>query len=92
MALEQMDGFELAGRTVSFCKFDSLAISYTLQLRVNTVHEKGVAVAGATMSGRSMGNQAESLDEGGNAFLFAYSDVFLNLGQAVISTQYLAKH
>ncbi|KAG8818841.1 hypothetical protein FRC19_010288 [Serendipita sp. 401] len=50
MALEQMDGFELAGRT----------------LRVNTVHEKGVASStGVGMSLRAMGNQAESLDEGG---------------------------
>ncbi|CCA69965.1 related to splicing factor HCC1 [Serendipita indica DSM 11827] len=50
MALEQMDGFELAGR----------------QLRVNTVHEKGVAAPGGVgMSLRAMGNTAESLDEGG---------------------------
>lgn len=50
MALEQMDGFELAGRT----------------LRVNTVHEKGMAIAtGGSMGIRGSGNQAESLDEGG---------------------------
>ncbi|KAG9005953.1 hypothetical protein FRB94_001081 [Tulasnella sp. JGI-2019a] len=53
MALEQMDGFELAGR----------------QLRVNTVHEKGSArvVGGSSFGGG--GIQQESLDEGGGTNL-----------------------
>ena len=41
MALEQMEGFDLAGRTVSsFLPSFSLALRRN-QLRVNTVHEKG---------------------------------------------------
>jgi RNA-binding protein 39 len=61
MALEQMEGFELAGRTVrlflSFpSRFLNLALPYRhLQLRVNTVHEKGTAKY----------TQADTLDEAG---------------------------
>ena len=42
MALEQMEGFELAGRTVGI-QSNSITQSAKrcLQLRVNTVHEKG---------------------------------------------------
>ena len=45
MALEQMEGFELAGRMVSNSLiFDFPGIyGVILQLRVNTVHEKGTA-------------------------------------------------
>ncbi|KAG8882838.1 hypothetical protein FRB97_007662 [Tulasnella sp. 331] len=53
MALEQMDGFELAGR----------------QLRVNTVHEKGsTRIVGGGSFGTG-GIQQESLDEGGGTNL-----------------------
>lgn len=42
MALEQMEGFELAGRVVSTRSlFVSKGIAHPSQLRVNTVHEKG---------------------------------------------------
>lgn len=44
MALEQMEGFELAGRQVSVCFFFFFSpniLTNTLQLRVNTVHDKG---------------------------------------------------
>ncbi len=45
MALEQMEGFELAGRTVSFSfVMSSVTLALTPpKLRVNTVHEKGTA-------------------------------------------------
>jgi RNA-binding protein 39 len=45
MALEQMEGFELAGRTVSFSfVIPSVTLALTPpKLRVNTVHEKGTA-------------------------------------------------
>jgi RNA-binding protein 39 len=61
MALEQMEGFELAGRTVrlfpfSFLRFRNPALPYRhLQLRVNTVHEKGTTKY----------TQADTLDEAG---------------------------
>ena len=59
MALEQMDGFELAGRTVSMnsCMPDRKAL-IVRQLRVNTVHEKGSAKY----------TQQDSLDEAGGEF------------------------
>ena len=59
MALEQMDGFELAGRTVSMnsCMSDPKAL-IARQLRVNTVHEKGSAKY----------TQQDSLDEAGGEF------------------------
>lgn len=43
MALEQMEGFELAGRTVSLpLKKEKKTTTYKfVKLRVNTVHEKG---------------------------------------------------
>jgi hypothetical protein len=43
MALEQMEGFELAGRTVRMAVFSVLCLSLFSKLRVNTVHEKGTA-------------------------------------------------
>lgn len=57
MALEQMEGFELAGRTVSFpfSTAVSVHLKLCLQLRVNTVHEKGTARY----------TQQDSLDEAG---------------------------
>jgi RNA-binding protein 23/39 len=58
MALEQMEGFELAGRTVRHPYFDFVSPIYhfhPLQLRVNTVHEKGTAKY----------TQADTLDEAG---------------------------
>lgn len=58
MALEQMEGFELAGRTVSRPRPISLPIESLTgaeQLRVNTVHEKGSARY----------TQQDSLDEAG---------------------------
>ena len=58
MALEQMEGFELAGRTVSkLCRFQTATnIHHFLwQLRVNTVHEKGTVRY----------TQQDSLDEAG---------------------------
>lgn len=56
--MEQMEGFELAGRTVRhpFFIFVSLNLTHCfLQLRVNTVHEKGTAKY----------TQADTLDEAG---------------------------
>ncbi len=41
MALEQMEGFELAGRQASCWRVFHIAILIHQQLRVNTVHEKG---------------------------------------------------
>ena len=57
MALEQMEGFELAGRTVSrpALFYEHFGDSCTGQLRVNTVHEKG--------SGRY--TQQDSLEDSG---------------------------
>ena len=43
MALEQMEGFELAGRTVCKVRLSVLYASLFSKLRVNTVHEKGTA-------------------------------------------------
>lgn len=66
MALEQMEGFELAGRTVwpSFpCSWLPKA-QISWQLRVNTVHEKGTAKY----------TQQDSLDEAGGDF-FSFSVV-----------------
>ena len=45
MALEQMEGFELAGRTVSCSLFSACCVGFLpyrcyMQLQVNTVHEK----------------------------------------------------
>lgn len=56
MALEQMEGFELAGRTVR-PSGDSLVsrLTFSKQLRVNTVHEKGSVKY----------TQQDSLDEAG---------------------------
>jgi len=56
MALEQMDGFDLAGRTVrqQLCEIGIFS-SLSFQLRVNTVHEKGTARY----------TQQDSLDEAG---------------------------
>ena len=62
MALEQMDGFELAGRTVRL--YPSLSPPRTNgihQLRVNTVHEKGSARY----------TQQDSLDEAGGMLSLA---------------------
>ena len=55
MALQQMEGFELAGRTVSLSPFPLLNPHYSTQLRVNTVHEKGSAKY----------TQTDSLEESG---------------------------
>jgi RNA-binding protein 39 len=65
MALEQMDGFELAGRQVHSVAFsDTLDLANpTLQLRVNTVHEKGTASRMTT----------DSLDETGGTCPHAHS-------------------
>ncbi len=65
MALEQMDGFELAGRTVRISENreiqNSRHILIAPQLRVNTVHEKG----------NTRYAQQETLDEaGGMSHLF----------------------
>jgi len=60
MALEQMEGFELAGRTVRHptLRWHILNLQYRCsQLRVNTVHEKGTAKY----------TQADTLDEAGGA-------------------------
>ena len=70
MALEQMDGFELAGRTV--CVF-VICFCYVIdpvhQLRVNTVHEKGnIRYA-----------QQDSLDEAGGVYLYFSLARFLQL-------------
>lgn len=63
MALEQMEGFELAGRTVSTTEmywYSDFILTFILQLRVNTVHEKGTAKY----------TQQDSLDEaGGNTLI-----------------------
>jgi len=72
MALEQMEGFELAGRTV--CLFSSFFRRSPLnppQLRVNTVHEKGTAKY----------TQQDSLDEAGGAshILFIYLPALKNV-------------
>lgn len=60
MALEQMEGFELAGRTVSptFCYHIIADAVISSQLRVNTVHEKGTVRYA----------QQDSLDETGGMF------------------------
>ncbi|KXN90061.1 RNA-binding protein rsd1 [Leucoagaricus sp. SymC.cos] len=65
MALQQMEGFELAGRTASWSNlFPSCLISFQdPQLRVNTVHEKGTAKY----------TQQDSLDESGGGNLNAAS-------------------
>jgi RNA-binding protein 39 len=62
MALDQMEGFELAGRTVGL---DRTTLTLTLtdmhnlhQLRVNTVHEKGTARY----------TQQDTLDETGGSY------------------------
>ncbi len=57
MALEQMEGFELAGRTVSLtiATTEIIEQTVTIQLRVNTVHEKGTVRY----------TQQDSLDEAG---------------------------
>jgi len=65
MALEQMEGFELAGRTVClFSSFPRCSPHNSSQLRVNTVHEKGTAKY----------TQQDSLDEAGGVshVLFIY--------------------
>ena len=42
MALEQMEGFELAGRQVNISSaYMTFPSDLVIQLRVNTVHEKG---------------------------------------------------
>jgi RNA-binding protein 23/39 len=63
MALEQMEGFELAGRTVGFILglIDNVFTDELFlvdQLRVNTVHEKGTARY----------TQQDTLDEAGGAY------------------------
>lgn len=67
MALEQMEGFELAGRTVSQRLHVTCAPHCSLisaQLRVNTVHEKGSVRY----------TQQDSLDEaGGTSVRITYS-------------------
>lgn len=57
MALEQMEGFELAGRTVRRPSSDlrQALMICIIQLRVNTVHEKGTVKY----------TQQDSLDEAG---------------------------
>jgi len=65
MALEQMEGFELAGRTVSFwpcCPYTLLI--FRAKLRVNTVHEKGTVKY----------TQQDSLDEAGGRLSFPSSN------------------
>ena len=73
MALEQMDGFELAGRTVR-SSHDALVPrlnQFSSQLRVNTVHEKGTA---------ARYTQSDSLDDSGgnsvNIRALLHSDFF----------------
>ena len=74
MALEQMDGFELAGRTVCIPKMRRCRLLLTkLQLRVNTVHEKGNARY----------TQQESLDEAGGM-----SQLILRPAECVSLTRY----
>ena len=65
MALEQMEGFELAGRTVSsiIVRLPASATWFVSQLRVNTVHEKGTARY----------TQQDSLDEAGGRFTAPYA-------------------
>lgn len=60
MALEQMEGFELAGRQVGCLSSASLLRAYSLkwQLRVNTVHEKGTTKY----------TPADTLDEAGGGW------------------------
>jgi len=69
MALEQMEGFELAGRTVSFSYQLDVVKSLTtiFQLRVNTVHEKGSVKY----------TQQDSLEEnGGKAIVLFIRDIY----------------
>lgn len=67
MALEQMEGFELAGRTVcvSVIPLPSHTSTHPVlaQLRVNTVHEKGTARY----------TQADTLDESGGNYIISHA-------------------
>ncbi|KAI0825071.1 splicing factor CC1-like protein [Trametes gibbosa] len=65
MALEQMDGFELAGRTASYAYYSGhhCLTDQHHQLRVNTVHEKG----------STRYTQQDTLDEAGGGNLNAAS-------------------
>ena len=82
MALEQMEGFELAGRTVCFRLilffFWLPNTQIHWQLHVNTVHEKGTAKY----------TQQDSLDEAGGGF-FPSLTSFCNRSSVVPGGNYL---